>query len=112
MGIALNNQYFFKWEYPVVVDGEPECDYRLITAERLLDVLRKEIDSCRESGDSELVVYGGNNLHRKFGKQKVIILVNICSHTRTSEIKILFFKDRERTVFMAYGCCENGAFSV
>lgn len=54
-GITFDNQYFFRWEYPIFGDDELECDYRIITAERLLDALRKEIDNCEENGVNELV---------------------------------------------------------
>lgn len=54
-GITKDNQYFLEWEYPMLGDDELEIDYRIITGDRLLDVLKNEINICRETRNAELV---------------------------------------------------------
>lgn len=54
-GITKDNQFFLDWKYPLFGDDELQCDYRIITSDRLLNVLNDEIDLSKKSGNNELV---------------------------------------------------------
>ena len=53
-GITQNGDYYLKYTYAPLGEDEIECDYKIISAEKMLAVINQEILLCENNGGSHI----------------------------------------------------------